>query len=533
MKSLISTALGCCISMIAIAQNVGIGETIPLARLQIRSSTSASDANAMLLRNSSNDTLMSINNYGDVTIGSITRNYGRLEIVSNAKLGNPQLILRGTNTLGSNRFSSELIFGKVLDGNADRNFNIYSSVVAPPAGYSRDGRFILNSDSILNLLTITGGGDLGLGTGPYGPTARLDIKGNSPSLNTASVFIRNANDDSLLVLNDSGVVTIGSVRKQFGQLEIISDAKLAKPQLLLYGTNSLNTGRYSAEVHMGKINDGGTDRFWKFFSTVYSSSAGSSGQSGLFVQSDSLIDALAITGKGNVGIGNINPVLAGLVADRKVGAANAVFGSNTTGVAIESSFPGVAFNCYYNSGRKNISSGYSGLIGADPTNGDLYMYGFGNATAGSASPFATGVLLCQSNNSFIPYYDNNMSLGSLSNRWSTIYATNGVINTSDGRQKKNIAPLQYGLQEVLQMQPVQYEWRDGSSGSAANLGFIAQDMEKIVPEVVVKDQGVYGMNYAELIPVALHAIQQMESQLNEQRKKIEALETELKKIKHK
>ena len=77
---------------------------------------------------------------------------------------------------------------------------------------------------------------------------------------------------------------------------------------------------------------------------------------------------------GNVGIGSTNPQQAGLVVDRKVGAVNALFGSNTTGVAIESNFPGIAFNTYYNAGRKYIGSGYGGLVGVNPLNGNLSMY---------------------------------------------------------------------------------------------------------------------------------------------------------------
>ncbi len=82
-----------------------------------------------------------------------------------------------------------------------------------------------------------------------------------------------------------------------------------------------------------------------------------------------------LTTSGIFGIGtSINPVLAGLVVNRKVGAVNAIFGSNLTGVAIESNFPGVAFNSYYNNGRRAIAPGFGGLIGQDPGNGRVYIY---------------------------------------------------------------------------------------------------------------------------------------------------------------
>jgi hypothetical protein len=45
-------------------------------------------------------------------------------------------------------------------------------------------------------------------------------------------------------------------------------------------------------------------------------------------------------------------------------------------------------------------------------------------------------------------------------RYNTIYATNGTINTSDIKEKENIAPSGLGLNFVLALQPVSYTWRN-------------------------------------------------------------------------
>jgi hypothetical protein len=100
--------------------------------------------------------------------------------------------------------------------------------------------------------------------------------------------------------------------------------------------------------------------------------------------SSSLTERMRIKGTGEVGIGTSTPTTAGLVVNRVVGNTNAVFGSNTTGVSIQTSYPGIGFNTYYNGGSIMIASGGAGYIGADPTTGRIVIANTNaNATAGS------------------------------------------------------------------------------------------------------------------------------------------------------
>lgn len=90
---------------------------------------------------------------------------------------------------------------------------------------------------------------------------------------------------------------------------------------------------------------------------------------------------------GNTGIGNaVKLNRAGLTVNKSEGAVNAMFGSNTTGVSIESNFPGIGFNNYYNVSRKTISTGYSGYIGANPISGGMQMLVSDNSYATNATP---------------------------------------------------------------------------------------------------------------------------------------------------
>lgn len=124
--------------------------------------------------------------------------------------------------------------------------------------------------------------------------------------------------------------------------------------------------------------------------------------------------------------------------------------------------------------------------------------------------------------------DGNYNIGTSTYRWNTIYATNGVINTSDMRMKTNIEPLQYGLNEVLALEPVRYNWINKPT-TDNQIGLIAQQVRKIVPEVVVgnEEKETLGMNYAELVPVLINAIKDLKKDLEETKKELSELKKQV------
>lgn len=106
----------------------------------------------------------------------------------------------------------------------------------------------------------------------------------------------------------------------------------------------------------------------------------STGKGGFF---ESETGMALITGKGNVGFGTSTPTKAFMVVDKKIGAVHAIFGENTSGVAIESSFPGISFNGYYNGGRKPLSNGFVGGMAMNPSTGLISIYNtLASGTAG-------------------------------------------------------------------------------------------------------------------------------------------------------
>ena len=72
-----------------------------------------------------------------------------------------------------------------------------------------------------------------------------------------------------------------------------------------------------------------------------------------------------------------------------------------------------------------------------------------------------------------PATDNTISLGAAGARWSSIWSATGTIQTSDAREKTDIAPSDLGLDFILALRPVQYRYRDGRR---THHGLLAQDV---------------------------------------------------------
>ncbi|HEX8460415.1 MAG TPA: hypothetical protein VF623_03260, partial [Segetibacter sp.] len=62
------------------------------------------------------------------------------------------------------------------------------------------------------------------------------------------------------------------------------------------------------------------------------------------------------------------------------------------------------------------------------------------------------------------------------------------------------------------------------------IGLIAQDVKKLIPEVVIGDvtKEKLGMNYAELVPVLINAIKEQQKQIEDLKKQVEKLAGKIK-----
>lgn len=109
------------------------------------------------------------------------------------------------------------------------------------------------------------------------------------------------------------------------------------------------------------------------------------------------------------------------------------------------------------------------------------------------------------------------------------YTTSGWVHSSDARLKTNIIKVENALGLVNQLNGVYYNWNNNIE-SGRQLGFLAQDVQKVVPEVVMGVEGdvtkgeTLSMAYQNLVPILVEAIKEQQKQIDELKAKLELLE---------
>jgi hypothetical protein len=107
---------------------------------------------------------------------------------------------------------------------------------------------------------------------------------------------------------------------------------------------------------------------------------------------------------------------------------------------------------------------------------------------------------------------------------------NSIAGSSDVRFKTNITPIENPLKKVLQLRGVNFDWNqkvypDRNFSNSKAIGFIAQEVEKVIPEVVQTEktaEGYKSIQYDKVVALLVEAIK-------EQQKQINSLKAELKK----
>ena len=181
---------------------------------------------------------------------------------------------------------------------------------------------------------------------------------------------------------------------------------------------------------------------------------------------------------------------------------------------------------------------YAGYFLASETNSTTNIAVYGSAANGT-------------DNNYAGYFNGDVAY------------TGSLTNVSDKKLKKDISELNSGIEMIKALKPVSYGFRHEAT-EALNLpkgrhyGFLAQDVEKVIPHLVQNNtivnpykKGILNdkigesnkafsteknasefssyksVNYIELIPVLTQAIKEQQAQIEELKKKVEELESKL------
>ena len=158
----------------------------------------------------------------------------------------------------------------------------------------------------------------------------------------------------------------------------------------------------------------------------------------------------------------------------------------------------------------------------------ISAYGVKPATAGKNIQFFGGLE---------PYSNNMYDVGASSYRWKKIYLIDGVDQSSDARLKTNIKNIENALQKVLTLNGVTFNWRaeefpDKNFDNESHIGVIAQEVEKVFPQLVSNgDDGFKGVMYENFAPILIEAIKDLKAEKDELQTTVEKQQQQIDELK--
>ena len=166
---------------------------------------------------------------------------------------------------------------------------------------------------------------------------------------------------------------------------------------------------------------------------------------------------------------------------------------------------------YVNAGTNSIHFGTTGNFGGSRVNVEHPTDCIGI----NLGPNASG-------QRFLLYFNyNGSTIGSIKGE-----STGVTYNTtSDIRLKTDIEPIKDSTEKLMSMNPVEHKWKADQDADSVH-GFIAQEMEKIVPEAVSGDpegEEMMSMDYGRITPIIVGALQDAHNKIIELENKLKEL----------
>jgi len=197
--------------------------------------------------------------------------------------------------------------------------------------------------------------------------------------------------------------------------------------------------------------------------------------------------------------------------------------------------------------QTNVGSGDRTGIYSTGSGGDHWNYGvYGSAGTGGTQGFGVWGTASGSTQYNIGVFGIASGTGAYALYASgNIGYTGSLIDVSDIKLKENIEPVENALTKIMKVKPHTFTFKTDQKFKSMNFpegrqyGFIAQELEEIFPELVVKkigpvnpasseltDEGIdyKGVKYVEMIPILLKAIQEQQEMIEQLQERIEQIE---------
>ena len=203
------------------------------------------------------------------------------------------------------------------------------------------------------------------------------------------------------------------------------------------------------------------------------------------------------------------------------GARSTAMGYNTTASGINSTAIG----------RKSVASGYySTTLGYDTRASDFTSTVIGqyNNSLSSITTNGSATSYDADNTAFV--IGNGTDDSNRSDAFKVMFngdttvsndltVSGDVVISSDAKLKSNIVSLGSTLPKILQIDGKSYEMK-----GKQKIGVLAQDIEKVFPELVSESNGVKSVNYQGLVPVLINALKEQQAEIDRLKTQEERLE---------
>ena len=448
--------------------SVGIGTTIPTSKLDVRG-----------------DVLVSgVSTFGNTVVGGGTTQLivnGDARITGILTIGTSSLTLDGTNNQiiigtgvtiresGSASFSDGLIVSGV---STLGTVKIFSGIITATSGivtYYGDGSKLQGIVSTAGVTVLDEGSQVGTSV------TTLNFVGSTISVSNA-------------VNGISTVTVIGSNTATFATTAGIATFATTAGIATFATTAGISTSIIGGIGSITQLQVTGISTFNN--GPIFIGAATSTGTAS---------QPLQVTGgayvSGNLGIGSTNPAqklhvvgnvrITGGIYDsnNNVGSASSVLTSTGSGISWVA------------------ASGGGATLTNDTTTNATYYPTFSSATSGTYSTAYVSNTKCTF----------NPSTGTLS---ATVFTS-----LSDETQKTDIQPIENAISIVKQLQGVKYKWINDDN--QPSIGVIAQEVEKVLPEVVsTNDNGLKSVSYGNIIGLLIEAIKEQQVCIEELKKKL-------------